>query len=145
VTGGIHAEVLHGGAGGETVVTTKTGLLHVRVTPIADQPSRIETTTMTGLNKVAVESPMQGSALRNLTALHRTVSSGMLDIDYPREWEGRVHAWCRGTGKVDVHGEGLNFQGGGTDVYAWRGEDASRNGKIIEVVSEGSGLVKFNA
>jgi hypothetical protein len=145
VTGGIQAEVLHGGAGGETVVTTKTGLLQVRVTPIADQRSRIETTTTTGLNQVAIESPMQGGALKNLTALHRTVSSGMLDIEYPREWEGRVHACCRGTGKVDVHGEGLHFQGGGTDVYAWRGEDAWRNGKIIEVISEGSGLVKFKA
>lgn len=143
LTGQIHADVLHGGAGGETVLTSKTGMLDLRITPTGDHTSRIETTTMTGLNKVTVEAPLQGSALKNLTAVHRTRSTGMLDVLYPRQWEGRVHAWCGGTGSVDVKGDGLNFQGGGSDVYAWRGDDAARNGKIIEVVSEGTGLVKF--
>jgi hypothetical protein len=145
LTGQIHAEVLHGGAGGETVLYTKTGLLDLRVTPVGDDASRIETSTMTGLNKVVVESPMQGTTLKNLTALHRTRTSGMLDVDYPREWEGRLHAWCRGSGSVDVQGDGLNFQGGGKDVYAWRGRTAASSGKIIEVVSEGTGMVKFRA
>lgn len=98
---------------------------------------------MTGLNKATVEAPLQGNTLKNLTAVHRTRSTGMLDVLYPQQWEGRVHAWCRGTGAVDVKGDGLNFQGGGSDVYAWRGDDAARNGKIIEVVSEGTGFVKF--
>lgn len=145
ITGQIHAEALHGGSGGETVLTTKTGLLDLRVTPIGDQASRVETSTMTGLNKVIVEAPMQGSTLKNLTAIHRTRTSGMLDVNYPREWEGRVHAWCKGTGQVDVQGEGLHVQGRGTDVYAWRGEDAAKNGKTIEAVSEGTGMVRFHA
>ncbi|KAF7510660.1 hypothetical protein GJ744_006272 [Endocarpon pusillum] len=144
-TGQIHVEVFHGGAGGETVLTTKTGMLDVRVIPIGDQASRIETTTVTGLNRVTVEAPMQGTTLKNLTAIHKTMSTGQLDINYPRIWEGRVHAWCRGTGLVDVHGEGLNMQGGGKNVYAWRGEDAVKNGRIIEVVSEGTGTVRFKA
>ena len=144
-TGQIYADVLHGGAGGETVLTTKTGLLDLRVTPVGDEASRIETSTATGLNKVTVEAPMQGITLKNLTAVHRTRSTGMLDVHYPPEWEGRVHAWCRGTGAVDVQGMGLNFQRGGKDVYAWRGNDASKNGNVIEVVSEGTGFVRFRA
>ncbi len=144
-TGQINAEIFHGGAGGETVLTTKTGMLDLRIIPIGDQVSRIETNTVTGLNKVTVENPMQGTTLKNLTALHRTRSTGQLDISYPHIWEGRLHAWCRGTGKVDVHAEGLNMQGGGKDVYAWRGEDAAKNGKIIEVLSEGTGMVRFEA
>lgn len=144
-TGAIHADVLHGGAGGETVLRTKTGLLDLRVTPIGDQASRIETTTVTGLNRATIEVPMHGTTLKNLTAVHRSKSTGMIDVHYPQEWEGRVHAYCKGSGQVDVQGEGLNRQGGGTDVYAWRGEDAARNGRIVEVVSEGTGLVRFKA
>jgi hypothetical protein len=144
-TGQIHAEVLHGGAGGETVLTANTGMIDLRVTPIGDQASRIETNTATGLNKVAVEAPMQGGALKNLTAIHRSRTTGMLDVNYPREWEGRLHAWCKGTGQVVVKGDGLIFQGGGKDVYAWRGHDAAEIGKTIEVVSDGTGLVNFRA
>ena len=143
LTGQIHADVLHGGAGGETVVGTNTGALQLRVTPIADQVSRIDTNTNVGLSKIAVENPMQGTALKNLTASHKSTSSGMLDVSYPSEWEGRVHAWCEVTGRVNVHGKGLNSQGGGTDVYAWRGKDALRHGKVVEVVSEGTGMVTF--
>jgi hypothetical protein len=144
-TGQIHADILHGGVGGETVLNTKTGMLDLRITPIADEASRIETSATTGLSKVNVETPMHGGTLRNLTALHRSRMTGMLDVSYPREWEGRIHAWCKGVGKVDVSGEGLNFQGGGSDVYAWRGNDAQRNGRIIEIVSEGTGMVRFRA
>lgn len=144
-TGQINAEIFHGGTGGETILITKTGMINLLVTPIGDQASRIETNTKTGLNKVTVNNPMQGTTLKNLTALHRSWSTGQLDIRYPHMWEGRLHAWCKGTGQVDIRAEGLNLQGGGKDVYAWRGEDAARNGKIIEVVSEGTGMVRFEA
>ncbi len=144
-TGQVHGELLHGGLGGETVVTTSTGMLDLRITPLSDHPSRIETSTKTGLSKVTIESPMKASTLRNLTAVHKSVTSGMLDVRYPHEWTGKVHVWCEGTGHVEAKGEGLNFQGGGTDVYAWRGNDALQNGKTIEVVSEGTGMVFFKA
>lgn len=145
VTGQVRADVWHGGAGGETVASTTTGALHLRIVPIADQVSRISTSTVTGLSKISLDNPMQGKALKNLTALHKSTSTGMLDVRYPSEWEGRLHAWCEGTGSVNVHGEGLNLQGGQRDVYAWRGRDASSHGKVVEVVSEGTGMVSFKA
>jgi hypothetical protein len=146
ITGQIHVQLWHGGEGGETVLTANTGMIHLRVTPIGDQPSRLETTTSTGMSKVIVEAPMRGSTLKNLTAIHRSKTTGMLDVTYPREWEGRIHAWCRGTGQVVVHGDGLNLEGrGGKSVYGWRGEGTVENGKTIEVVSDGTGLVDFSA
>ncbi len=145
MTGKIHANLLHGGTGGEMVISTQTGMLDLRITPIGDHASKVETRAMTGLSKITVEAPMQATTLKNLTAVHRSTSTGTLDVTYPREWEGRVHAWCSGTGSVDVRGEGLNLQGGGKNIYAWRGEDASKNGKVIEVVSEHTGSVRFKA
>jgi hypothetical protein len=144
-TGQIYAELLHGGEGGQTILNTRTGSLDLRATPIGDEPSRIETSAMTGLSRVVVEAPMRGTTLKNLTALHTSRSTGMVDVKYPRVWEGRVHAWCTGPGSVNVRGEGLNIQGGGSNVYAWRGKDASENGKIVEVVSKGTGMVIFAA
>jgi hypothetical protein len=146
ITGQIHAQIWHGGEGGQTVLSANTGMIHLRVTPIGDQPSRLETATSTGMSKVIVEAPMRGFTFKQLTATHRSRTSGMLDVTYPREWEGRMHAWCKGTGQVAVHGDGLNIEGGGgKNVYAWRGEGAVENGKTIEVVSDGTGLVKFSA
>jgi hypothetical protein len=144
-TGQVHSEILHGGEWGETVVTANTGAIDVRVVPISDHPSRLETSTNTGLSKIAVEAPMHGTTLKNLTAVHKSKVSGMLDVRYPGSWEGKVHVWCEGTGHVDVRGDGLNFQGGGNDVYAYRGKDALKDGKTIEVVSEGTGLIRFKA
>lgn len=144
-TGQIHGEVWHGGHGGETIVSASTGMLDVRVLPISDEISTIETSTQTGMSKVVVESAMHGSTLRRLTAVHKSTVTGMLDVKYPREWVGKVHVWCEGTGQVEVKGDGLNLQGGGTDVYAWRGEDALEKGKTVEVVSEGTGMVRFQA
>jgi hypothetical protein len=144
-TGMIHGDLLHGGPGGTTVVTANTGMLHLRIMPLSDQPSRLETTSKTGLSKIILEPPLQSHTLKNLTAVHKSVTSGLLDVRYPREWEGKVHAWSEGTGMVDVKGEGLNFQGGGNDVYAWRGEGALESGKAVQVVSVGSGMVIFKA
>lgn len=145
LTGQISAELFHGGAGGETVLEAATGMLDLRITPIGDMESRIQTSTRTGLSKVTVDAPMQGTSLKNLTAVHKSRATGMLDIRYPGEWEGRVHAWSQGTGVVDVKGDGLNFQTVGKDVYAWRGDNASKGGRILDVVSEGTGLVRFRA
>jgi hypothetical protein len=145
ITGQIHADVVHAGPGSETVLKSNTGMLNLEVTPLADNVARIDTSTRTGLSNIKVHAPVNGGALRNLTAVHKSRGSGMLNVKYPSEWEGRLHAWCEGTGRVDVRGDGLNFQGGGTDVYAWRGKDAAEKGKIIDVVSEGTGMVSFKA
>ena len=143
-SGSIHAELLHGGHGGKTMVSVESGSLDLHVIPVSDDPSTLRTSTRSGTNKVVVSDPLQPSHLANLSASHKSLISGMLDISYPRAWQGRVHALALGSGQVVVKGNDLRFERQGRDVLASRGCDP-RAGKLIEVFSEGSGLINFTA
>lgn len=82
------------------------------------------------------------SALR---AHHHSTGSASVHVDYPREWEGLVHASVGGSGSVNVRGEGLEFdRRGNKEVWAWRGSDLPDVEGAIQVRCDGSGTVNFS-
>ena len=145
-SGSINGNLIHGG-GGTTSVSTTSGSLDLDIYPIGvgpeDADSTLHTSTTSGSTNLRVRAPFEGGRMTSLMAGHRCVGSGSLNVAYPSEWEGRVHAKSLGSGSVQVRGWGLQFERKGSkDVVAWKG-DVSEYAKTVNVGSLGSGSVQF--
>ncbi len=139
-SGTVSGSILHGN-GGKTDISTRSGSISLTINTIGvgtnDSTSKLSTSTNSGSQNVAIKS---FDPVRAVEARHIVYGSGSLNIDYPSSWEGMVHAKSGGSGSVQVDGSGLEYQGGGRDVYAQRG-----NGDLkgVEVLGTGSGSVSF--
>jgi len=78
---------------------------------------------------------------RTLEARHLAVGSASLNIRYPENWVGKLHAQLTGSGSVNLRGNNLQYSGGGRDQYVWRG-----NGHLneVEAIGRGSGSINFS-
>ena len=156
-SGTISGSVLVGGPNGHgsTSVSTKSGSINISVHPLTSEAGSLEkqtngtnqlvTETRSGSQSVRVKSPVgaPGYKLDNLVASHVVRGSGSLNIFYPDEWMGIVHAKGLGHGSVQARGRDLEFgMRGSREVYAWRGR--GDNLKTVSVVGEGSGSIQFN-
>ena len=54
---------------------------------------------------------------------------------------GKVHAHIDGSGHVSMSGSDLEKQGGGSNIYGWRGEEPLEE---VEVYGQGSGSIRFS-
>ncbi len=142
-SGSINGNVLAGN-GGTTELSTRSGSQSVSIYTVGvgqnDTTTRILTSSQSGSQHLKVVSSSEDD-VRAIQAKHFMAGSGSLGIDYPRTWMGKVHAFLGGTGSVGVSGSDLQKQGGGKDVYAWRG---TGDLKEVEVYGQGSGSIRFS-
>ena len=142
-SGSVSGSVLAGN-GGTTDISTRSGSQSVTIYTVGvtknDTTTRLSTTSASGSQRLKVVSESTED-VRAIEGRHLTSGSASLGIEYPRQWMGKVHAWVDGSAHVSVSGSDLERQGGGSNVYAWRG-----NGdlKEVEVHGEGSGYIDFS-
>lgn len=143
-SGSVSGSLMHGN-GGTTDVKVSSSSINLNIDTIGvgehDPVSRLTTTSQSGSQGIRVSSSGWGEKVKAIQASHIARGSASLNIDYPRGWEGKVHVKSYGSGGVDVYGSDLKKDGGGKDIYAWRGE---KNLQEIEVLGKGSGHISFN-
>ena len=142
-SGSINGNVLAGN-GGTTELTTRSGSQSVSIYTVGvaknDSTTRIATSSESGSQHVKVISSSE-SDVRAIHAKHFSSGSGSFGIDYPRTWVGKIHAHSGGSGSVGVTGSDLEKQGGGRNVYAWRG---TGDLKEVDIYGQGSGSIRFS-
>lgn len=143
LSGSINGNVLAGN-GGTTEMSTRSGSQSVSIYTVGvgknDSTTRIATSSQSGSQHLKVISSSE-SDVRAIQAKHFSSGSGSFGIDYPRTWIGKIHAHSGGSGSVGVSGSDLQKQGGGRDMYAWRG---TGDLKEVEVYGQGSGPIRFS-
>lgn len=145
-TGSIFAEILLG-YGGSALVYTTVGAQTVSVIGQglgpADEISNLTTLSNSGPQKVVLTSIGPAAIpLSNLRAEHHVLGTGSMDITYPTNWQGEVHANASPVGQIEVDGEGLVYtQGRHQEVRAHRGSSHAPNS--VEIISEGTGSIAF--
>lgn len=142
-SGSIGGSVLAGN-GGRTEISTHSGSQSVTFHTVGvskgNETSQVSTSTISGSQHVKIVSSSTED-VRAIRARHVSSGSGSLGVEYPSQWMGKVHAHVGGSGSVWVSGTDLNKQGGGKDVYAWRGEGDLNE---VEVYGKGSGSLRFS-
>ena len=153
-TNHIMGEIMQGGGldgGGRTSISATTGMVDIRVFPVSDaMPSSLNTSTTTGIHMIDVKPPLCGDqpTLANLSATHRSKSSGILDLTYPLEWEGWAHV--RGEKAplfLRLAGEGRDtflIHRAGRASYIARTRDSNKL-KGVDIIAEGTGRAMFRA
>lgn len=114
-----------------------------------DFGSYFSTTSGSGSQNLHVQTGFNdtsgGAIVSSCQADHKVKGSGSVNIHYPRDWQGLVHASCGGSGSINVRGHGLEYdKRGNTEVYAWRGLDDPDLNKAVQIRVDGSGSIGFH-
>ena len=111
--------------------TSSSGTIDAAVTPYDSQASSaLYTHSSSGGTRVEVYSAYKngGKAFKGLRSEHVSAGSGMVDVRYPSEWEGRINA-AASSGSISIKGEGVVVDEagkyGGGHVKAHKGESDS--------------------
>lgn len=145
MSGTVSGSLIHGGGGGSTTLSTLSGSIRMTIYPVGvgaeDGESTLTTQSRSGSTSLTMKPPAGGGKITSLSASHKSIGSGSQRIEYPAEWEGRVHASSLGSGSVHASGAGLQIERyGNKDLVGWRG---LRTGRTVDVSSVGSGSINF--
>lgn len=168
-SGSVQGNVLVGGPNdrGVTSISTKSGSINLEMYPIigntqgrgigSNSTSELLTQTNSGSQTISVKSPIplamsnkpappslpSSLGLDQLDATHLSHGSGSINIRYPENWLGIVHAKSHGSGSVHAEGPGLEYGlKGSREIYAWRGRGDEL--RTVSLVGQGSGSIRFN-
>ncbi|KAK6375404.1 hypothetical protein LTR64_003527 [Lithohypha guttulata] len=146
LTGTVTAEILLGD-GACASVSTVTGLQDITILAYDMGPndpiSNLTTDSRTGEQKVRLTS--LGSSyetITNIRAHHRVAGTAAMNIVYPSNWYGEVYALTSPLGNIEMQGGELRYlQNNNGEKLAYRGRE--RSGQMVEIISIGTGSVKF--
>jgi hypothetical protein len=129
--------------GGTTELSTRSGSQSITVYTVGAgkkaKTTRLLTSSNSGSQWIKVVSSSE--ELRALESKHLVSGSASMMINYPSQWMGKVHAYVDGSGHVSMSGSDLETQGGGSNIYGWRGDGDL---KEVEVHARGSGSLRFS-
>lgn len=147
LTGTVNADILVG-HGGSASVKTNTGSQSLSIMTFGvgpkDAVSNLTTSSGTGSQQVALSSlDLPNAPITNLQANHHGLTTATLNIQYPAQWYGEIHAVSMPMGNVHVQGRDLVYtKNGEFEVIAHRG--SYLNTRTIKIVSEGTGSIQFS-
>lgn len=122
---------------------------NTRLPATKDLSSVLSTNSGSGSQSVTVTTGLSdtsnGDVVSACRAKHYCTGSGSLNVRYPSEWMGLVHASVGGGGSINVRGSGLEYdKRGNGEVYAWRGTDEPDLDRAVELRIDGSGSVGYS-
>jgi len=122
---------------------------NAQLSSTTDLSSNLMTQTGSGSQSVSISAGItdtsDGAIVSACRASHKSTGSGGVNVHYPREWIGLVHASVGGSGSTRVSGSGLEYdKRGNYEVYAWRGVVDPDLSKAVEVRCDNSGSVGFS-
>lgn len=152
-SGSLNMRLVTTGAGSNTRMLSKLEQEYAHAAGTAssesDLRSALTTTSGSGSQNITISSGATdtsgGAIISALQAKHHSTGSGSMNINYPRDWFGMVHASIGGSGNVSVRGDGLEYdKRGKSEVYAWRGVDLGSAYVNVELRTDGSGGESFS-
>lgn len=122
--------------------------MNIRIYPIghsvSDSIDEVESTISTSSNvggmTVRIAGPSLPGQITKMVGKHSMAGSGSMNVHYPPQWEGGVHARSVGSGSVRVRGQGLQYDmRGSREVIGRRGNGET----MVDIRGLGSGSIDF--
>jgi hypothetical protein len=143
--GSISGDIVFGN-GGTAVVSSRAGSITLDIYAVGvseyDGKALLSTSSNDGSQTLRVISDVTNTEpVRAIEASHTVRGSASMNIAYPADWEGMVHATGYGSGSLGASGRGLIVNKESShELYGYRGSKAGHN---IEISELGSGSVRF--